>query len=114
MTPRVLICIAVVLGLAVVVLSEPARANDLGAALMVALGGRDYAIATSRPPVGALRLERAAGAQHTALQRGADVAVWIDQNAIRNGTSNPTLTPLQLHEPFAQRRPSFSTIETLP
>jgi hypothetical protein len=62
----------------VVVLSDPQTAPALGSALQVTLAGRGVAIATLPPPDGALRLDRAAAAQHAAVQFNADAALWID------------------------------------
>jgi hypothetical protein len=63
----------------VVVMLEPVRASELGAALEVELAGRRVAVASLPPPAGPLRLDRAAAAQHAAVQLGADAAVWIDR-----------------------------------
>jgi hypothetical protein len=62
----------------VVVLSDPQSAPALGSALQVTLAGRGVAIATLPPPDGNLRLDRAASAQHAAVQFNADAALWID------------------------------------
>lgn len=62
----------------VVVLSDPQSAPALGSALQVTLAGRGVAIATLPPPDGNLRLDRAAAAQHAAVQFNADAALWID------------------------------------
>ncbi len=62
----------------VVVLSDPQTAPALGSALQVTLAGRGVAIATLPPPDGNLRLDRAAAAQHAAVQFNADAALWID------------------------------------
>jgi hypothetical protein len=62
----------------VVVLSDPQTAPALGSALQVTLAGRGVAIATLPPPEGNLRLDRAAAAQHAAVQFNADAALWID------------------------------------
>ena len=63
----------------VVVMSEPARAGELGSALQVALTGRSVAVATVPSPEGELRLDRAAAAQRAADRYGADAALWIDR-----------------------------------
>jgi hypothetical protein len=63
----------------VVVLSDPGNGAALGSALQVTLAGRGVAIATLPAPAGALRLDRAAAAQHAALSFNADAALWIDQ-----------------------------------
>ncbi len=65
----------------IVVMSEPARAGELGSALQVTLAGRGVAIATVPAPDGALRLDRAAAAQRAAIMARADIAVWIDADA---------------------------------
>jgi hypothetical protein len=65
----------------VVVLSDPTNGGALGSALQVSLAGRGVAIATLPAPAGALRLDRAAAAQHAALSFNADAALWIDQEA---------------------------------
>lgn len=62
----------------VVVLSDPAQAAALASALQVALAGRGVAIATLAGPSGQLRLDRAAAAQHAAIELRADAALWID------------------------------------
>lgn len=62
----------------IVVMSDPTRAGELGSALQVALSGRGVAIASVAPPDGALRLDRAASAQHAAVELDADAALWID------------------------------------
>src|SRR5437763_8351889 len=62
----------------VVVMTDPARAGELGSALQLALSGRSVAIASMPPPGGVLRLDRAAAAQRAAVHLGADAALWID------------------------------------
>ena len=62
----------------VLVMSESDRVEALQSALRVALGGKRMVIASSVPPHGQLRLDRAAVAQHEAVAASADAAVWID------------------------------------
>lgn len=64
----------------VVVLSDPQNAPALGSALQVTLAGRGVAIATLPAPDGALRMDRAAAAQHAAISFNADAALWIDRD----------------------------------
>jgi hypothetical protein len=63
----------------VVVMADPERAAALDSALQVTLSGRDVVIASSAAPEGALRLARAAAAQHTAVSLKADAALWVDR-----------------------------------
>jgi hypothetical protein len=65
----------------VVVMAAPDRSAALDSALEVTLAGRDVAIASAEPPEGALRLARAAVAQHAAVSLGADAALWVDREA---------------------------------
>ena len=60
----------------VVVMTD--RAEELGAALEVALANRRVDIAHHPSPAGDLRLDRAAAAQRAAVAASADAAVWID------------------------------------
>ena len=60
----------------VVVMSAPGA--DLDTALRVVMAGRGVTVAGAPHPLGALRLERAAIAQRTAMEVGAQAAVWID------------------------------------
>jgi hypothetical protein len=62
----------------VVVLAEPARAGELGAAMEVALADRSVAVTSADQPGGQLRLDRAAAAQRAAVVLGAQAALWID------------------------------------
>ncbi len=52
------------------------------AAVQGALAGRHIEVLTQPPPDGALRLDRAATAQHVAMANGADVGVWIDADEV--------------------------------
>lgn len=65
----------------VIVMAEPARAGELASALQVAVSGRGVAIATVAAPEGALRLDRAAAAQRSAIELGAEAALWVDEAA---------------------------------
>jgi hypothetical protein len=65
----------------VVVMADADRAAALDSALQVTLAGRDVVIASSAAPEGALRLARAAAAQHTAVSLGAEAALWVDREA---------------------------------
>lgn len=60
----------------VIVMADPG--TELDAALRVVMAGRGVDVAGAPRPGGALRLERAAIAQRTAMQVGAQAAVWID------------------------------------
>ena len=60
----------------VVVMGEPSA--ELDTALRVVMAGRGVAVTGAPGPLGALRLERAAVAQRTAMENGAHAAVWID------------------------------------
>jgi hypothetical protein len=64
----------------VLVMSEPGA--ELDTALRVVMAGRGVGVAGAPQPLGALRLERAAIAQRTAMQIGADAAVWIDDTDV--------------------------------
>jgi hypothetical protein len=52
------------------------------AAVQGALADRHVEVMTQPPPDGALRLDRAASAQHVAMANGADVGVWIDADEV--------------------------------
>lgn len=62
----------------VVVLADPEHVAVMGPAMQVALASRGAAIATGVAPAGELLLDRAAAAQHVALELGADAAVWLE------------------------------------
>jgi hypothetical protein len=64
----------------VVVVSEPAQADELRAALQLSLGGGTLVVDDLAPPAG-LRLERAAAVQRIALADDAEAGVWIEQSA---------------------------------
>jgi hypothetical protein len=69
-------CSHVVRAESVVVMAAPD--TQLDSALRVVMAGRGVAVTVAPRPQGAFRLERAAMAQRTAAQAGADAAVWID------------------------------------
>jgi hypothetical protein len=52
--------------------------DELSSALELSLSSRHVGIATAATPEGALRLDRAAAAQHTAMASDAGASVWID------------------------------------
>jgi hypothetical protein len=52
--------------------------DDLSSALELSLSSRHVGVATAATPEGALRLDRAAAAQHTAMASDAGASVWID------------------------------------
>ena len=63
-------------GTRIVVMTDP----DDAAALQVALAGRGAEVAPLPEPEGALRFDRAAAAQRTAVAQQATAAVWIEQD----------------------------------
>ena len=52
--------------------------DDLSSALELSLSSRHVGVATAATPEGALRLDRAAAAQHAAMASDAGASVWID------------------------------------
>jgi hypothetical protein len=56
--------------------------DAMPAAVQSALASRHVEVMTQPPPDGALRLDRAATAQHVAIANGADVGVWIDADEV--------------------------------
>jgi hypothetical protein len=66
-------------GTRVVVLTDR---DAMPAALQVALADRHVEVSVEPPPQGALRLDRAAAAQHAAIASGADVGLWLDSDSV--------------------------------
>lgn len=52
--------------------------DELSSALELSLSSRHVGVATAATPEGALRLDRAAAAQHAAMASDAGASVWID------------------------------------
>jgi len=76
----VVVCLLVfapVAGAETVLVMSDSR-GEMESAVRVAMAGRGIAVARAPRPLGALRLERAAMAQRTALEIGASAAVWLD------------------------------------